>query len=52
MTEAIRLQDVPCILYDYGNDPDLPHAFPVFAPEHPKSQEVIEDIASFFMNHK
>ena len=52
MTEAIRLQDVPCILYDYGNDPDLTHAFPVFAPEHPKSQEVIEDIASFFTNHK
>ena len=52
MTEAIRLQDVPCILYDYGNDPDLTHAFPVCAPEHPKSQEVIEDIASFFMNHK
>ena len=52
MTAAIRLQEVPCILYDYGDDPDLTHAFPVFTPEHPKSQEVIEDIASFFTNHK
>lgn len=52
MTAAIRLQEVPCILYDYGDDPDLTHAFPVFAPEHLKSMEVIEDIASFFTNHK
>ena len=52
MTAAIRLQEVPCILYDYGDDPDLTHAFPVFTPEHPKSMEVIEDIASFFTNHK
>ena len=52
MTAAIRLLEVPCILYDYGDDPELTHAFPVFAPEHPKSMEVIEDIASFFTNHK
>ena len=52
MTAAIRLQEVSCILYDYGDDPELTHAFPVFAPEHPKSMEVIEDIASFFTNHK
>ena len=52
MTAAIRLQEVPCVLYDYGDDPDLTHSFPVFIPEHPKSREVIEDIASFFMNHK
>ena len=52
MTAAIRLQEVPCILYDYGDDPELTHAFPVFTPEHLKSQEVIEDIASFFTNHK
>ena len=52
MTAAIRLQEVPCILYDYGDDPELTHAFPVFAPEHPKSREVIEDIASFLTPHK
>lgn len=52
MTAAIRLQEVPCILYDYGDDPELTHAFPVITPEHPKSREVIEDIASFFTNHK
>jgi hypothetical protein len=52
MTAAMRLQEVPCILYDYGDDPELTLAFPVFIPEHPKSREVIEDIASFFANHK
>ena len=51
MTEAIRLQDVLCILYDYGDDPDPTHAFPVFTPELPESQAVIEDISAFFHKH-
>ena len=51
MTEAIRLQDVPCILYDYGKDPKLTHAFAVFDPELLESQKVIEDIAAFFHKH-
>ena len=49
---AIRQNRSPCTLKDYGNDPNLTHAFSVFDPELPESWKVIEDIASFFNDYE
>jgi acetyl esterase/lipase len=52
LAAAIRHNRAPCILRDYGRDPNLYHAFSVFDPELPESWKVIEDIASFFNEYE
>ena len=52
LAAAIRHNRAPCILRDYGRDPNLYHAFSVFDPELPESWKVIEDIASFFNDYE
>lgn len=49
---SIRQNRAPCILRDYGSDPNLTHAFSVFDPELPESWKVIEDISSFFNDYE
>lgn len=52
LAASIRHNRAPCILRDYGRDPNLTHAFSVFDPELPESWTVIEDIASFFTDYE
>ena len=52
LAASIRHNRAPCILRDYGRDPNLTHAFSVFDPELPESWKVIEDIASFFTDYE
>ena len=52
LAASIRNNRAPCILRDYGRDPNLTHAFSVFDPELPESWKVIEDIASFFTDYE
>ena len=52
LAASIRHNRAPCILRDYGRDPNLYHAFSVFDPELPESWKVIEDIASFFNDYE
>lgn len=52
LAASIRHNRAPCILRDYGRDPNLYHAFSVFDPELPESWKVIEDIASFFTDYE
>ena len=52
LAASIRHNRAPCILRDYGRDPNLTHAFSVFDPELPESWKVIEDIASFFNDYE
>ncbi len=52
LAASLRQNRAPCILRDYGRDPNLYHAFSVFEPELPESWTVIEDIASFFTDYE
>ena len=51
LASALRRGMTPCILKDYGDGKELTHAFPVFEPELPASQKVLEDIKRFFLNN-
>ena len=52
LAATLRKYRVPCMLKNYGRDPKLTHAFPVFDPQLPESWKVIEDIASFFTDYE
>ena len=52
LAASIRHNRAPCILRDYGRNPNLTHAFSVMDPELPESWKVIEDIASFFKDYE
>lgn len=51
MAVAIRNGGTSCYLRDFGKLPSLTHAFSVFKPELPESQEAIDDIASYLKSH-
>ncbi len=52
LARTLRRNRSPFILRDYGKSPELKHAFSVFDPEIPESQQVIEEIASFFRDYE
>lgn len=52
MAVAIRDGGTSCYLKDFGKLPSLTHAFSVFKPNLPESQEAIDDIAAFLHSCK
>lgn len=48
LTNAMAKYNVPYILRDYGSNPSLTHAFPVFSPGLMQSKQAVEEIGNFF----
>lgn len=48
LSQALQRCGTPCTLKNYGDDPNLYHAFCVFEPELPESRMVIHDIINYF----
>lgn len=48
LSRAMDRYQIPHLLRDYGSNPSLTHAFPVFYPELEQSQHAILEIAAFF----
>lgn len=52
LARAMKQNEAPCYLKDFGNSPALTHAFSVFKPELPESQKSLELICSHFCKYK
>ena len=48
LANAMAKYNVPYILRDYGSNPSLTHAFPVFTPGLMQSKQAVEEISNFF----
>lgn len=48
LSRALDRHHIPHCLRDYGSNPSLTHAFPVFSPELAQSRQAITEIAAFF----
>lgn len=48
LANAMAKYNVPYILRDYGSNPSLTHAFPVFSPGLMQSRQAVEEIGNFF----
>ena len=48
LANAMAKYNVPYILRDYGSNPSLTHAFPVFSPGLMQSKQAVEEIDNFF----
>lgn len=48
LANAMAKYQTPYILRDYGSNPSLTHAFPVFSPGLMQSRQAVEEIGNFF----
>ena len=48
LANVLASQNLPYILRDYGSNPSLTHAFPVFSPGLMQSKQATEEIGNFF----